>query len=95
MTNPAPALTAASLSVADRLALIQRVFAHAFEETESWNDDHLGTFLAYLALAIADGAADSFVDWTDANGNRDTKTVRELFRNWFPVSDLCASIKSE
>ena len=91
ITHPLTAYYAAmrnSMSPANRLSLIQRVLEKAYDEVETWNDDHLGSALAYLALAIADGKPDSFVDWSDENGNPATRVARELFRQWFPGDDM-------
>lgn len=87
ITAAASATIRENMPVADRLALIQRVLAKAYEEIETWNDDHVGSALAYLALAIADGKIDSNVDWSDENGNKDTAVVRAHFREWFTDED--------
>jgi hypothetical protein len=69
-----------TISDTDKLILIADVMNKAFDETESWREDHLGCSLAYLAHAIA---TDENVDWSDENGDEFTERLRELFRAWF------------
>lgn len=67
----------------DRLMLIGRVLNAAMVETETWeNEDGLGTFLAYLAHAIA--GASSVDLWK--GDPRDSANLR-FFQSLFPDDD--------
>ena len=67
-----------------RLALIHEVLQKAYEESESWFVDNLGSHLAYLALAIADCKPDSFIEWSEGADGCPTWLVRRQFTRWFP-----------
>jgi hypothetical protein len=77
--------TRSNMPAADRVALIKRVLDRAYDETEVWYDSGFGAQLAYLALAIADGEPDSFVDWSEDICGMDD--IRAKFRAWFQPSD--------
>ena len=62
--------------------MIQRVFAKVNQETETWRGpDYIGSDLAYLAWAIAEGPGKGAVEWDEYNA----AFIR--FREWFPESD--------
>jgi hypothetical protein len=62
--------------------LIERVFAAAYEETESWVDSGIGVHLAYLAWQISSADAGK-VDWDVP----DAQPILELFDQLFAEDD--------
>lgn len=68
----------------ERCSLAHEVFDCVFEETESFQEDHIGSQLAYLLGAITDYELprDSFVDWSPSCDN--TKAIYHLFKDKFP-----------
>jgi len=72
------------MTEAQRLALIRRVLQCAHDETETFEgEDHVGSALAYLCLAIAANDEKSHVDW---RGDHRPHTLA-LFRLWFDDAD--------
>ena len=69
------------LTSAQRFAILHGVLNRVYVEAESWHSDNIGSSLAYLCLAIADGKADSFVDWS--SDVADTAEIRRLFERCF------------
>jgi hypothetical protein len=67
------------------LLLLSRVCEAVYDATESFEQDYIGTHLAYLTWQIVRGqhTADHSVDWT----TEDTQPILRLFRELFVPTD--------
>ncbi len=90
--NPEPEnrhLVRALWSPAATADLIHEVLHRCYEESGTWREDHLGSDLAYLILAIADRKEDSHVVWGGVGKDEgDCWQTRRFMEKLFPPEHL-------